>query len=325
MSFALPQGRKIGVFRISPPQGRGWIVGGVARFKYRRKILITEESGADLTDYQVLIELNSENFDFGHAQTNGEDVRFTDVHNNLLDYWIESWDAVAEEAKIWVKVPSIPANSTVEIRMYYGNAELADASDGNAVFELFDDFEGDAIDTDKWDGDIASFSISDSVVSCSTSSKRIYTKTFEITDGIIEAKVKIDTGARGSTWGRASNFDLSYPYNYNINYRYPNEDVRARKWYGSNETILDAASYSHDTDWHIARLILNGSEITFEYEKLDGTNKYSFTTTDTDYTEGRVALATDKIDSGAVYYDRVLVRKYADPEPSVSIGEEETP
>ncbi|MCW7078265.1 MAG: hypothetical protein OCU22_03930, partial [Canidatus Methanoxibalbensis ujae] len=46
-------------------------------FKYIRKITITERSGNDLTDYQVLIELNSTNFNFAHAQSNGEDIRFT--------------------------------------------------------------------------------------------------------------------------------------------------------------------------------------------------------------------------------------------------------
>ena len=103
-------------------------------FKYRRKITITEQSGSDLTDYQVLIELNSTNFDFSHAQTNGEDIRFTDADGNLLDYWIEEWDAVNEIAKVWVKVPPIPANSSVEISMFYGNSEITSASDGASTF-----------------------------------------------------------------------------------------------------------------------------------------------------------------------------------------------
>ena len=108
-------------------------------FKYIRKITITEQSGNDLSDYQVLIELNSTNFDFSHAQTNGEDIRFTDASGNLLSYWIESWDAVNETAKVWVKIPSIPANSSVVIWMYYGNPGLKSASDGYASFEFFED------------------------------------------------------------------------------------------------------------------------------------------------------------------------------------------
>ena len=75
----------------------GFIIDSMT-FKYRRKITITEQSGSDLTDYQVLIELNSTNFDFTHAQTNGEDIRFTDANGNLLPYWIEEYDPVNETA-----------------------------------------------------------------------------------------------------------------------------------------------------------------------------------------------------------------------------------
>ena len=118
---------------------RGFIVDGMT-FKYRRKITITEQSGNDLTDYQVLIELSSSNFDFSKTQTNGEDIRFADAAGNLLDYWIEEWDSVNETAKVWVKVPSIPANGSVEIWMYYGNPEIRIGSDGAATFLFFDDF-----------------------------------------------------------------------------------------------------------------------------------------------------------------------------------------
>ena len=114
------------------------IIRAAQGFKYCRTIYITEQSGEDLTEYQVLVELNSTNFNFAHAQTNGEDIRFTDSDGNLLAYWIESWDAVNESAKIWVKVPSIPANGTVVIFMYYGNPTVASASDGDATFEFYD-------------------------------------------------------------------------------------------------------------------------------------------------------------------------------------------
>jgi len=109
-------------------------------FRYRRTITVTEQSGSNLTDYQVPAELDSGNFDFTHTQTNGEDVRFVDTNGNFLNYWIEDWDAVSESAKVWMKAASIPANSSVEIRMYYGNPEIASVSDGHAVFDQFDDF-----------------------------------------------------------------------------------------------------------------------------------------------------------------------------------------
>ena len=108
-------------------------------FRYRRVITITEQSGSSLIDYQVLIELNSTNFNFSHTRSDGGDIRFTDTAGNLLPYWIESYDASAQTAKIFVKVPSLPANATIVIYMYYGNSSVFSESDGEATFEFFDD------------------------------------------------------------------------------------------------------------------------------------------------------------------------------------------
>jgi len=111
-------------------------------FKYQRVITITEQSGSNWTDYQVPIELDSTNFNFSHTRFDGGDIRFTDTAGNLLPYWIESYDASAQTAKIFVKVPSLPANATIVIYMYYGNSSVFSESDGEATFEFFDSFKG---------------------------------------------------------------------------------------------------------------------------------------------------------------------------------------
>jgi len=123
----------------------GWIVDSMT-FKYRRKITITEQSGNNLSNYQVRIDLDASNFDFSHFLNEGKDLRFTDASGNLLSYWVEKMDIAAQKATIEVKVPSIPANSSTNLFMYYGNSEISDASDGFAVFELFEDW----MDKNKW-------------------------------------------------------------------------------------------------------------------------------------------------------------------------------
>ena len=104
-----------------------------ATFRYRRRVTITELSGNDLTDYQVRIDLDATNFDFSHFLNGGEDLAFTDAEGNPLPYWVEKMDIAAEEATIWVKVPSIPANSSVDIYMYYGSSEVESASTPQAM------------------------------------------------------------------------------------------------------------------------------------------------------------------------------------------------
>ena len=64
----------------------------------------------------------------------------------ILNYWIEKWDSVNQEAKIWVKVPNIPANGTTTFYMYYGNPNVTNASNGDTTFDIFANFETSDID-----------------------------------------------------------------------------------------------------------------------------------------------------------------------------------
>ncbi|RLG20586.1 hypothetical protein DRN72_04960 [Methanosarcinales archaeon] len=101
-------------------------------WKYRREITITNVNGT-LTDYQILVELNSSNFNFSHAQENGSDIRFVASDDEtLLNHWIEVWNATNQSAKIWVNVSEVTEGA--KIFMYYGNENASDASDVNATF-----------------------------------------------------------------------------------------------------------------------------------------------------------------------------------------------
>ena len=122
---------------------------GMEGWQYQREIAIQENSGETLRDYQVLAELTGSDFP-EEARPDGDDIRFTDVGGRELNYWIEEFDAESKRAKIWVKVPLIPANGEARVTMWYGNPSAESASDGEAVFEFFDDFGGVYIDEIKW-------------------------------------------------------------------------------------------------------------------------------------------------------------------------------
>lgn len=102
--------------------------------------ILTTADGADIpagvteTDFPLLVRLDSGNFNFGEAQSDGRDVRFTAAVGAALPYQIEEWDAGAGTASIWVKVPAITGNSSQEIKMYWGKSGVGSESDGSAVF-----------------------------------------------------------------------------------------------------------------------------------------------------------------------------------------------
>ena len=137
---------------------------GLAGWQYQREIAIQENSGETLRDYQVLVALAGSDFP-EEAQPDGDDIRFTDADGRELSYWIEEFDAGSKRAKIWVKVPLIPANGAAEIAMWWGNPGAESESDGEAVFEFFDDFEGVYIDEIKWHVNYGVPSVSHGVLS----------------------------------------------------------------------------------------------------------------------------------------------------------------
>lgn len=118
--------------------------------KHRDAITVASTDAAALTGFQVRVKLSTASFAYAAAKANGDDLRFsTDGTTIDVPYWIESWDPTGD-SYVWLKVPSIPANGSTKVYVLYGDPAAAKASNGDATFELFDDFE-DGVYTDKWD------------------------------------------------------------------------------------------------------------------------------------------------------------------------------
>lgn len=118
-------------------------------WNYSQEILITENAGKTLQGYPVFVSLNSSNFNFSKAKSDGSDIRFSE-ENRTLNYWIETWNPENEEALIWVKLPSLSANQTTKILMRYGNPGAEAVSSGENTFDFFDDFEGSGLNEFNW-------------------------------------------------------------------------------------------------------------------------------------------------------------------------------
>lgn len=102
----------------------------------RRKITFnTSGIGENLIDFPVRVSLSSSNIDYSKTQNNGQDIRFVDGDGTLLKHEIETWNE-SGTSEVWVKIPQLNANSTVDyVYMYYGNSGVADAQDPTNVWE----------------------------------------------------------------------------------------------------------------------------------------------------------------------------------------------
>lgn len=113
----------------------------------RKLILNTSPSGADVAgtvaEFPVLVRLNSSNFDFSSAASDGSDLRFTKPNGRLLPHEIEYWNSSSGLANIWVKVDTIKGNdSTQYILMFWGKNGVPEVSSSTTVFDTTDGFQG---------------------------------------------------------------------------------------------------------------------------------------------------------------------------------------
>lgn len=102
--------------------------------------LLTTPEGANLrasasvNDFPLLVRLHKDFFPFREAKANGEDLRFSTADGKPLAYEIEQWDPTGGTAAIWVRIPHIQGNARQELKLYWGNADVASESNAAAVF-----------------------------------------------------------------------------------------------------------------------------------------------------------------------------------------------
>lgn len=90
------------------------------------------------TDMPVLVKLDSSKISYSDFLANGDDIRFTlDDHTTTLDYSIDTWNP-SGTSYIWVKMDSVPANSQLNIYMYYSYNSATNGENGNSIWSSYD-------------------------------------------------------------------------------------------------------------------------------------------------------------------------------------------
>jgi hypothetical protein len=153
----------------------------LSQWKYRKAFQITEQAGQNLTDYQVLLKIGessgssgadfhleglSENFPYDTNQ--GGDLRITDSDKKtLLSFWVERVMGTSPNriAYVWVKIPSLNANQTKNLYIYFGKPNATNASNAENTFIKYHGFEDGTFGpfTNAREGSFGSFSVTDTI------------------------------------------------------------------------------------------------------------------------------------------------------------------
>jgi len=289
---------------------------------YRRKITITNPNNYDLEHFQVAIDLNTDNFNFAVANPDGSDVRFAIPTRSKIPYYVETWDDQSEKADVWVKVPYLPPNGRATLYIYYGNSTAESESDGEAVFDYFEDFLGTSAPQD-WIVDEGGFDWSvDSLAKTATSQQNLahYAGATFAPPLIIEVKGHARGAESGNVDVHFGMIDANNYYSVSIN-AFRNE-IRISRVTDGSGTLLASKSYAYSDAWYIVSAIWKSDGTITASAQVFDTHEETATVTavDTTYSSGYIGISGWNTNNT---FDWVRVRKYAEQEPIVTVGEEE--
>jgi len=309
-------------------------------WQFRKPIIIYEQSGNSLIDYQVAINITYNS----HMQPDFDDLRFTwfnetSNEEQKIPYWIES-KSDGNWAYVWIKIPEIPANGQAMVYVYYGNTTaVTSESDGDAVFEFFDDFEGTSLNTSKWVAYADDYAVSNSILRINKGGIELTSALpFNIQDGyIVETKIKHEVSATNYGGVLPEVASSSYTASGNANadatilYMRGYSDDTVEYWIGDGSTnsynVAEAINSGWTPEngvWYITGISVEGGTVKLWRDGVAGN-----TTTGINWAKNLryIKLGSyDRNDSRDIQdtsYDWIRIRKYTDPEPYVLIGNEQ--
>ena len=291
---------------------------GGGDWNYYREIIITENSGNVLKDYQVLLKFDPSNFP-DNTKPDGSDIRFI-KSGKELDIWIEKYDPNKKTARIWVKFAEIPANEDINIKMYYGNEKASNVSDGEATLEFFDDFDDETY-TDRWYDKEKNWIESDGTIKTSDEASNfffdpaIFIKDITLTDNIIiESKIRGNkVGVAGGMSGTNSLWEFLLKTG-------DIKSVHIKKNFGSTHQFnTSPISGINSWSWYIIRTTISGESAKVEIFDCNWNLINTVTLRDNDIkTVNKVGFIS--IHNGECDWFRI--RKYASSKPTVSVQAE---
>ncbi|MEM3171729.1 MAG: DUF2341 domain-containing protein, partial [Candidatus Hadarchaeales archaeon] len=322
--------------------GTLWVSGPPAWWNYSwtHRMPITIQ-GYHPADYQIKLVIPRA----PEMKTDYGDLRFFEEEWGLpLPYWIEN--RTPDKVIVWVR--RLKANDGRDnlIYVYYGNPDATDASNGEATFLLFEDFNGTALDTSKWTWhnprNAFGYSVSGGEFRIWTVQKGSYADGYRagITcanvfpqDIVVEKRYKFLSAYReGTQFSRNDDnmTDLGGRFGSGAIYI---STVQASIWYATGTSSQNFENFGilSSNTYYIHQLrVRTGFYIKSSYldsarNTLLTSSEYQVTYLSWDNLKRFVGVSVWHVSSGDAtnndfYVDWILVRRWTSPEPTVSFG-----
>jgi len=279
---------------------------------YEKAIAVTNGSGGTLTNYQVNIILDADNFNFANSTSDGRDIRIYDTDNSTaLSFFIANWNQAGTTASIWVKIPSLTTSGKT-IYIGYGDSGLASASSGTDTFVFFDDFAN----LDNWTTNAGSPSVAGGILTIGSQAevKKTATDTRPIT---ILSKHKYSALSSTVYWISGLNFARSTDRDYGVRFLNVSDGFYYQTYDGASNH-LEITNYA-DNNYHVFRVSIAAGQSAKGW--VDTTYITDLTSNIDDYVDDIYLTNHPFGDSGqTLSVDWVATGQYTATEPTATVG-----
>jgi hypothetical protein len=280
--------------------------------------ILSFDISTNINNYQIKVELNTSNFNYSNTKSDGGDIRFVTMSDISLNYYIEKWD-ISGDSIIWVKIPD---SGTTQIKLLYGNNSLTSLSNGDNVFNFFDDYNGSSIDTSKWIiDDNTGFDVSNGFLKGTNSTGRLRSQTTFSQPIIFETKhLLVEDNQNGYIVGGfyGSQNDGISVLIHETDREYLRNDST---WVGMDDVIQNG-------DLFLLKIAVNSNTANVLITDIcDNSTMYSQSHSNTVSNENLlIGLRPDDVGSGQTYegyWDWTRVRQFMTTEPIITLGAEQ--
>ncbi len=291
-----------------------------AQFLY--SITIDNSQNANtLTDYQILLNIQNDAQFFQDIPDPSKMEFYDEDQTTLLNHYVELWDNANYNAKIWIKIPTIPGGQSKTIYLKYNPDRTQDISDPYNVFEYFEDWETGQIDPNKY-----------TIIRGTPEATQLnpYEGLYSWEDDYqsdTRTNIVFQNDIRIICYAQAvhRNFILKFHFqdldnNYHIFYRVITPIIEIRKRVNATNYTLATQSYSSLPTSYVRLEIYRFSNSIRVIVIDPSTNNILFdnTVSDSTFKSGYLCYGCFNLTGEIARYDYTYITKYTEPEPTVS-------
>jgi len=124
-------------------------------YLFKLPVYYTNPVNRDRNNVIIRMVLDYTNFTFGYTKSDGSDIRISEQQDGtrVLHMWIAHWSTKKNYANIYFKLPTLLANETTTLWLFFGNSSADSISNPDEIgFIFYENFEYCPLSPSKWSG-----------------------------------------------------------------------------------------------------------------------------------------------------------------------------